>query len=100
MDTTKIQEGVWGQVALPQLTSGFARRAIKALLSYSYRVPYCVPYWNAKTYHAFLRCICFGQVIEGPDRARLIKRLAEFFSVPDIIACGSGRVAIELALRA
>ena len=97
--TAKIQQGECKEV-VPRSSSGFVKRAMRLVSSYSYRVPYCVPYWNAKTYHALLRCISRGHVIEGPDREPLAKRLATFLSVPDVILCGSGRVAIELALRA
>lgn len=40
------------------------------------------------------------QVIDGPDVDHLMERLKQFFSVPAAIPCRSGRVAIELALRA
>jgi len=40
------------------------------------------------------------EVIDGPDVDRLTERLKQFFSVPAVIPCRSGRLAIELALRA
>jgi dTDP-4-amino-4,6-dideoxygalactose transaminase len=49
---------------------------------------------------ALLRCSVLGRVVDGPDVAHLEQRLATFFSVPSVVACNSGRVALELALRA
>jgi dTDP-4-amino-4,6-dideoxygalactose transaminase len=47
-----------------------------------------------------IRCFLRKEVIDGPDVDRLMERLKQFFSVPAVIPCRSGRVAIELALRA
>lgn len=76
------------------------RTRLGSLCSYSYRVPHCVPYWEPRTYLALLRCALRGQVIEGPDVQRLAGRLARSLAVPAVIPCGSGRGAIEAALRA
>jgi len=69
-------------------------------LPYVYRVPLCVPFWNWQTYLALLHCSFFGRTVDGPDLARLEQRLATFFSVPLVVACNSGRAALEVALRA
>ncbi|MHB8762736.1 MAG: DegT/DnrJ/EryC1/StrS family aminotransferase, partial [Deferrisomatales bacterium] len=70
------------------------------LLSYSYRVPYCVPYWNHEVYAAISRCFASGRVVTGPDRERLAARLRARFGVSGVILCDSGRAALELGLRA
>lgn len=69
-------------------------------LPYVYRVPLCVPFWNARTYGALLQACLMGRIVAGPNVARLEERLAARFAVPTAIACGSGRAALELALRA
>jgi len=69
-------------------------------LPYCYSIPYCVPYWNHETYHVIFKRILSGRVIDGPDTECLKDRLAKYFQVPEVIPCGRGRVAIELALRA
>ena len=74
--------------------------AVEKFLSYSYHVPYCVPYWTPATYWVMLRCCLTGQVTDGTQVQRLMERLASFFVVPMVLPCKSGRVAIELALRA
>jgi len=76
------------------------RSRLRGLLSYSYQVPQCVPYWGPSTYRALLGCLLRGQVIEGSAVERLAQRTARLLSVPGAIPCGSGRGAIEAALRA
>jgi dTDP-4-amino-4,6-dideoxygalactose transaminase len=76
------------------------RSRLRGLLSYSYPVPQCVPYWGPSTYRTLLRCLLRGQVIEGPAAERLAQRTARLLSVPGAIPFGSGRGAIEAALRA
>jgi dTDP-4-amino-4,6-dideoxygalactose transaminase len=80
--------------------SNFGWKSVEKICSYSYRVPYCVPSWNRATYRAMIRCFLRKEVIVGLDVDRLMERLKQFFSVPAVIPCRSGRVAIELALRA
>ena len=71
-----------------------------SLLSYSYRVPLSVPYWNGATYRAILRSLVSGSVIEGPDLGQLRSAVMERLGVEDAIICGSGSLALEIALRA
>jgi dTDP-4-amino-4,6-dideoxygalactose transaminase len=66
--------------------------------SYRYRVPYCVPYWNRKTYLAILRCLLSGRIVHGTRIAELEKTLAAYFSVKNIRGYSHGRVALEVAL--
>jgi dTDP-4-amino-4,6-dideoxygalactose transaminase len=71
-----------------------------SLLSYMYRVPLAVPYWNAATYRGILRSFLSGNVIAGPDRTKLRSAVIERLGVEDAIVCGSGSLALEIALRA
>jgi perosamine synthetase len=64
------------------------------------RVPLAVPYWNAATYRSILRCFLSGRIIDGPDFGKLRSQLIETLSVADAVLCGSGSLALELALRA
>lgn len=81
--------------------AGATRRGVlRSLRAYSYRVPLCVPFWNARTYWAIVRCCLTGRLVYGPDAPRLERRLAQFFALPSTVACAKARVAIELALRA
>jgi dTDP-4-amino-4,6-dideoxygalactose transaminase len=62
-------------------------------------VPLAVPYWSRQTYRNILRCLVAGEIIKGPDLIYLHKQLVERFRVPDLLLCGSGSLALELALR-
>ncbi|MGH7277528.1 MAG: DegT/DnrJ/EryC1/StrS family aminotransferase [Candidatus Rokuibacteriota bacterium] len=65
-----------------------------------YRVPAPVPYWSRRTVRTILGCLARGQVATGSAAARLQRRLATVLSVPDVVVCGSGRTALQLALHA
>src|SRR5262249_27809241 len=69
-------------------------------LSYSYRVPLSVPYWNGETYRGILRSLFSGRVIEGPDLGNLRAAVIERLCVEEAVLCGSGSLALEIALRA
>jgi dTDP-4-amino-4,6-dideoxygalactose transaminase len=71
-----------------------------SLLSYSYRVPLSVPYWNGTTYRAIFRSLISGSVIGGRDLGKLRSAVMERMGVEDAIICGSGSLALEIALRA
>jgi dTDP-4-amino-4,6-dideoxygalactose transaminase len=71
-----------------------------SLLSHSYHVPLAVPYWNGATYRGILRSFLSGNVIEGPDRSKLRSAAIERLGVEDALLCGSGSLALEIALRA
>ena len=71
-----------------------------SLLSYPYRVPLSVPYWNGATYRAILRSLVSGSVIAGRDLGQLRSAVMERLDVEDAIICGSGSLALEIALRA
>ena len=58
-----------------------------------------MPYWSGETYRNIRRCIASGEIIAGPDLVELKRQLVEYFGVPDIVLCGSGSLALELALR-
>ncbi len=64
------------------------------------QVPLALPYWNGQTYRAILRSFIAGRVIDGPDLNKLRARVAENLGVEDAVLCGSGSLALEVALRA
>ncbi|MSP41528.1 MAG: DegT/DnrJ/EryC1/StrS aminotransferase family protein [Deltaproteobacteria bacterium] len=64
------------------------------------RVPLAVPYWTRETYRDILRCLISGRVIDGPQLGTLRAQIVEQLGVADALLCGSGSLAIELALRA
>ena len=64
------------------------------------RVPLAVPYWNGETYRAILRSLLSGAVVEGPDFQRLQSAVLGALGVENAALCGSGSLAIEIALRA
>ena len=66
----------------------------------SFRVPLCVPYWNGATYRAILRCLFSAAVVDGPDREALGSLVIDRIGVSDAVLCGSGKLALEIALRA
>jgi dTDP-4-amino-4,6-dideoxygalactose transaminase len=70
-----------------------------SLLSHSYQVPLAVPYWNGATYRGILRSFLSGNVIEGPDHSKLRSAVIERLGVEDALLCGSGSLALEIALR-
>ena len=65
----------------------------------SYFVPLASPFWSRETFRAIIRCLLSGQVIIGPDLAELKSRISEELAVQDVVLCGSGSLALELALR-
>jgi len=63
------------------------------------RVPLAVPYWNGETYRAILRSLLLGAIVEGPDVQRLQSSLIATLGVECAVLCGSGSLALEIALR-
>jgi dTDP-4-amino-4,6-dideoxygalactose transaminase len=64
------------------------------------RVPHAVPYWNGATYRAVAHCLASGHVVGGIELAKLRSQIVENLGVADAVLCGSGSLALELALRA
>lgn len=58
-----------------------------------------MPYWNGETYRSILHCLISG-VIDGPQIGALRSQIVETLGVTDVLLCGSGSLALELALRA
>jgi len=58
-----------------------------------------VPYWNGETYRAILRSLLSGAIVEGPDVQRLQSSLIATLGVEGAVLCGSGSLALEIALR-
>ena len=59
-----------------------------------------MPYWNGAIYQSVLRSLCSGRVIDGADLDDLRSRLVQELAVEDALLCGSGSLALEIALRA
>jgi len=64
------------------------------------QVPLAVPYWNGETCRAILRSLFSGTVEEGPDVQRLQSSVMATLGVENADLCGSGSLALEIALRA
>jgi dTDP-4-amino-4,6-dideoxygalactose transaminase len=64
------------------------------------RVPLAVPYWSGATYRSILRCLISGHIIDGSELGKLRSQVIETLGVADAVMCGSGSLALELALRA
>ena len=58
-----------------------------------------MPFWNHETQRNILRCLVSGQVVRGTDLVALRSSYSIYFGVDDVILCGSGSLALELALR-
>ncbi|HWP60025.1 MAG TPA: DegT/DnrJ/EryC1/StrS family aminotransferase [Candidatus Acidoferrales bacterium] len=67
---------------------------------YPARAPLCVPYWNGRTYKSILRSFASGTVVAGPELCALESLLEKKFRAADTVLCGSGSLALEIALRA
>jgi dTDP-4-amino-4,6-dideoxygalactose transaminase len=74
------------------------RRYAAGWQAYRYRVPYCVPFWNRKTYLAILRAVATGRIVQGDQVARLERALAGDLAVPWARGYSRGRGALEAAL--
>ena len=59
-----------------------------------------MPYWNGAVYQSMLGSLCSGRVIDGADLDDLSSRLVQELAVEEAILCGSGSLALEIALRA
>jgi dTDP-4-amino-4,6-dideoxygalactose transaminase len=71
-----------------------------SLTSHFYRVPLAVPCWNRATYGQILRSLCSGSIVEGAAVSDLKSQVIETLGVRDVVLCGSGSLALEIALRA
>lgn len=62
-------------------------------------VPLGVPFWNRATYQSIVRCMVLGRVIAGPDLDLLPLQIGKSLGEGRARLCGSGSLALELALR-
>ncbi|HEY7862884.1 MAG TPA: DegT/DnrJ/EryC1/StrS family aminotransferase [Thermoanaerobaculia bacterium] len=67
---------------------------------YPSRVPLAVPWWNRATYRALFRSLSSGRIVRGSDLTALRSRVMEKLAVTEAILCGSGSLALEIALAA
>lgn len=64
------------------------------------RVPLAVPYWSTATYREIFRGVLSGNVTDGAELGKLHSLIADTLKVENIFLCGSGSLALELALHA
>ena len=64
------------------------------------RVPLAVPFWSSDTYRSIARLFVSGAVVDGFDLHDLESALIERLNVASALLCGSGSLALEIALRA
>ncbi|MBI4522483.1 MAG: DegT/DnrJ/EryC1/StrS family aminotransferase [Deltaproteobacteria bacterium] len=58
-----------------------------------------MPYWNGATYRNILYALASGGVVDGPDLGRLKSLLIDKLDLAEAVLCGSGSLAVEIALR-
>ena len=68
--------------------------------SFFSRVPLAVPSWSGSTYGAIFKSLVSNGVIDGLEIESLRSLLIQQFGVEDAMLCGSGSLALEMALRA
>src|SRR4029079_9523788 len=56
--------------------------------------------WTRKTYREILRAISSGRIINGDALHELQVLVSKSLGVRSVLLCGSGSLALELALRA
>jgi dTDP-4-amino-4,6-dideoxygalactose transaminase len=64
------------------------------------RVPLAKLFWSAATFRSMIRCIATGSIVDGADVGHLRAALIEMLGAADVRLCGSGSLALEIALRA
>jgi dTDP-4-amino-4,6-dideoxygalactose transaminase len=64
------------------------------------RASLSIPVWSQETYREIVRVICSGRVIHGSELQRLQFLIGEKLNVQSVLLCGSGSLALELALLA
>lgn len=63
------------------------------------RVPLSVPSWSNETHRAVLGAVFSRAIVDGPALCALKSSLIDRLGVADAMLCGSGSLALELALR-
>jgi len=68
-------------------------------LRHFYRAPLAEPYWNGATCRNMFRRLGCASLITGSDISKLRSHIVEAFKIEAALLCGSGSLALELALR-
>jgi dTDP-4-amino-4,6-dideoxygalactose transaminase len=63
-------------------------------------VSLAAPCWSGATYQAIIQSIARGRIIDGSELGKLRASIVETLGVADAFLCGSGSLALEIALRA
>ncbi len=69
-------------------------------LSCFLRAPLAAPCWSRATYQEIFRAILSGRVADGAAVENLRSLISQTLKVDNVFLCGSGSLALELALRA
>ena len=64
------------------------------------RVPLALPYWDGATYLAIFERLRRGEIVDGHELDKLRASLRETLGVAAVVLCGSGSLALEIALGA
>jgi perosamine synthetase len=67
---------------------------------YPLRVSLAVPYWTSDTHRKIFRALFSARVIDGQELHQLRSFIIQALHVEDAVICGSGSLALEIALRA
>ncbi len=92
-----MKDEVAGEYSLAKPPNGLS--FILSPLSFP-RVPLAVPFWTQATHQEIFRAIRSGNVIDGAALGKLRTLIGKTLKVENTLLCGSGSLALELALRA
>lgn len=87
-------------IAVQTRSETFNFSSLASQISFFPCVSLAVPYWNSETYRSMLRCFISGGVVDGTDLIQLRTNIASALGVENVLLCGSGSLALEIALRA
>src|SRR5512135_252900 len=91
-----MKDSVAGEYALGASPSGLSSIYSPVIFP---RVPLAVPYWSGATYRDIIRAILSGALIDGTATEKLRSLICKTIKINNPLLCGSGSLALELALR-